>query len=90
VGVNNIVEYYIHYVNFNKRLDEWVPVTRMNVNTAIIPKEAKKDTKRKAGKGKAPSTAAGSSLNATLLASAEKLPIVTADFAVADTKSGIY
>lgn len=93
IGVNNILEYYIHYVNFNKRLDEWVPVDRMNLSSAIMPKELKKDGKRKFGKGKAPNTGSSTtstSLNATLLASAasgDRLPIAT-DFG--DTKSGMF
>lgn len=43
-------EFYVHYVNFNKRLDEWVPEDRVNLSTVLVPKvePPKKDGKKKA------------------------------------------
>ncbi|CAF0842834.1 unnamed protein product [Didymodactylos carnosus] len=34
---NGIREYYIHYVNFNRRLDEWVTDEKMNLNELVGP-----------------------------------------------------
>ncbi|PJF18804.1 Histone acetyltransferase [Paramicrosporidium saccamoebae] len=31
------MEYYVHYIDFNKRLDEWVTVGRMDLSTAEVP-----------------------------------------------------
>ena len=45
--------YYVHYEDFNKRLDEWVPVSRLDLSKEVEwPRPEKKDMK-KAGKGKA-------------------------------------
>jgi histone acetyltransferase HTATIP len=34
---DGIHEFYIHYVNFNRRLDEWVTVDKMNLNELAPP-----------------------------------------------------
>jgi histone acetyltransferase HTATIP len=45
---NNPLEYYVHYVNFNKRLDEWVDCKLLDLETVKLPKEElKKELKRK-------------------------------------------
>lgn len=31
------MEYYVHYIDFNKRLDEWVTVGRMDLSTVEVP-----------------------------------------------------
>lgn len=39
-------EFYIHYVDFNKRLDEWVSSSLLDLNEPVeIPKKKKKDEK---------------------------------------------
>ncbi|XP_039271940.1 histone acetyltransferase KAT5-like [Styela clava] len=40
--VNNKFEYYVHYIDFNKRLDEWVAAERLDMSKIQFPK---KDTK---------------------------------------------
>ncbi|KAI9137749.1 acyl-CoA N-acyltransferase [Paraphysoderma sedebokerense] len=50
-------EYYVHYVEFNKRLDEWVSASRLDLSTVEFPK-AKKG---KSSTGKADSSKTGSS-----------------------------
>lgn len=38
-------EFYVHYINFNKRLDEWVPISRLRItssNDIEYPKSKKK------------------------------------------------
>ncbi|KAG0166224.1 Histone acetyltransferase [Apophysomyces sp. BC1015] len=43
---NASLEYYIHYVEFNKRLDEWVPFSRLDFSRGIeFPKPEQKKTK---------------------------------------------
>ncbi|KAJ1643281.1 Histone acetyltransferase [Coemansia erecta] len=38
-------EFYVHYVEFNKRLDEWVPETRMRMDKPVtFPKKKNKST----------------------------------------------
>ncbi|KAJ8266416.1 hypothetical protein GJAV_G00130180 [Gymnothorax javanicus] len=37
--------YYVHYIDFNKRLDEWVTPDRLDVKKLQLPKEAKTPTK---------------------------------------------
>jgi histone acetyltransferase HTATIP len=44
------MEYYVHFIDFNKRLDEWVTVTRMDLSTVEIPSAAEKAAKTPAGK----------------------------------------
>lgn len=34
---NGVSEYYIHYVNYNRRLDEWVTVEKMNLKELAPP-----------------------------------------------------
>ena len=34
---NGAHEFYIHYVNYNRRLDEWVTVDRMNLKELAPP-----------------------------------------------------
>eukprot|EP00051_Salpingoeca_urceolata_P000765 m.35944 g.35944 ORF g.35944 m.35944 type:complete len:451 (+) comp10970_c0_seq1:132-1484(+) len=43
----NQTQYYVHYIEFNKRLDEWVPETRVNLKELKGP--PKKEDKRLAG-----------------------------------------
>ncbi|XP_033735590.1 histone acetyltransferase KAT5-like [Pecten maximus] len=42
--------YYIHYEDFNKRLDEWVPEERMDISKAELPKKDPKTPKKESGK----------------------------------------
>lgn len=35
---NGVPEFYIHYVNFNRRLDEWVTVEKMNLKELAPPR----------------------------------------------------
>ncbi|CAF0946939.1 unnamed protein product [Adineta ricciae] len=35
--INGVHEFYIHYVNYNRRLDEWVTVDRMNLKELTPP-----------------------------------------------------
>ncbi|KAF7731812.1 Histone acetyltransferase [Apophysomyces ossiformis] len=43
---NGSLEYYVHYVEFNKRLDEWVPFSRLDFSRGIeFPKPEQKKTK---------------------------------------------
>ncbi|XP_051959029.1 histone acetyltransferase KAT5a isoform X4 [Xyrauchen texanus] len=37
--------YYVHYIDFNKRLDEWVTPDRLDLKKLQFPKEAKTPTK---------------------------------------------
>lgn len=43
--------YYVHYVGFNKRLDEWVPPERIDFTRIMLPKiksnNKQQDTVRK-------------------------------------------
>ncbi|XP_070566883.1 histone acetyltransferase KAT5-like [Ptychodera flava] len=47
--------FYVHYLDFNKRLDEWVTVDRVNIEKLQFPK---KDNKTPQKEGKAPSSRA--------------------------------
>ncbi|WRT67132.1 histone acetyltransferase ESA1 [Kwoniella shivajii] len=50
-------EYYVHYVEFNKRLDEWVGGSRLIIDKEMEWPKAKEDDKKKKEKiGKVPST----------------------------------
>ncbi|KAI7907971.1 acyl-CoA N-acyltransferase [Cokeromyces recurvatus] len=41
------LEYYVHYVEFNKRLDEWVPFKRLDFSKGVeFPKPTHKKTKK--------------------------------------------
>lgn len=41
------LEYYVHYVEFNKRLDEWVPFSRLDFSKGVeFPKPVVKKTKK--------------------------------------------
>ncbi|KAL8611146.1 3-ketoacyl-CoA thiolase 5, peroxisomal [Nucella lapillus] len=44
--VNGKPLYYIHFDDFNKRLDEWVPEERMDVTKAELPKKDAKTPKK--------------------------------------------
>ena len=49
--------YYVHYQDFNKRLDEWIEVDRIDFSKSLILPEVKadsKDTKQKKNKSKGP------------------------------------
>lgn len=35
--IDGVYEFYIHYINFNRRLDEWVTVDRMNLKELAPP-----------------------------------------------------
>ena len=67
------LEFYIHYINFNKRLDEWVPVDRMDFTTVVLPKPepAKKEYKKKHNSSHKKSSVERSSSDATVSASAD-------------------
>ncbi|RWS04048.1 histone acetyltransferase KAT5-like protein [Dinothrombium tinctorium] len=41
--------YYIHYIDFNKRLDEWVTKDRLDLNELQLPKKESKSTPLKNG-----------------------------------------
>src|SRR6266498_3339395 len=43
---NDKSEYYVHFVEFNKRLDEWVGLERID-----LTKEIERPTKKRSGKG---------------------------------------
>ncbi|EGD77985.1 hypothetical protein PTSG_09620 [Salpingoeca rosetta] len=49
--VKGLRKYYVHYKKFNKRLDEWVPETRVKIQELKAP-EPKKDDKKPPGKNK--------------------------------------
>jgi histone acetyltransferase HTATIP len=51
-------EYYIHYVEFNKRLDEWVGGSRLMTDREMEWPKAKEETKKKAS-SKTPGKASG-------------------------------
>eukprot|EP01147_Barroeca_monosierra_P009021 gene9021-1350_t len=42
--VNGVRKYYVHYSHFNKRLDEWLPESRVNLKS-LQPPEQKRDKK---------------------------------------------
>jgi histone acetyltransferase HTATIP len=44
-GAEGAFEYYVHYTNFNKRLDEWVTLDRMKLDTIKPPKPEKQKQK---------------------------------------------
>ena len=47
-GYDDQIEYYVHYVDFNKRLDEWVPRDRVDFSRLLPPKpKDKKDEESK-------------------------------------------
>ncbi|XP_041351178.1 histone acetyltransferase KAT5-like isoform X2 [Gigantopelta aegis] len=48
--VNGKPLYYIHYEDFNKRLDEWVPEERMDLGKLELPKKDAKTPKKEPGK----------------------------------------
>jgi histone acetyltransferase HTATIP len=53
-------EYYVHFIDFNKRLDEWVKINRMDLNSLEAPKAtAATSTAQKNSTGKAPKKKAG-------------------------------
>lgn len=45
------IVYYVHYQEFNKRLDEWIEIPRIDFKRAIISPEVKVDSKKE-GKSK--------------------------------------
>ncbi|KAL4238044.1 3-ketoacyl-CoA thiolase 5 [Mactra antiquata] len=42
--------YYVHYDDFNKRLDEWVPEARMDLSKLEFPRKDQKTPKKEIGK----------------------------------------
>jgi histone acetyltransferase HTATIP len=46
-GATAAMEFYVHYTNFNKRLDEWVTVDRMKLDTISYPKPEKPPAPKK-------------------------------------------
>ncbi|XP_052768625.1 histone acetyltransferase KAT5-like isoform X2 [Mya arenaria] len=55
--VNDKPLFYVHYDDFNKRLDEWVPEERMDVTKMEFPRKDQKTPKKEVGKaGQAPSS----------------------------------
>ncbi|KAI7896901.1 acyl-CoA N-acyltransferase [Mucor mucedo] len=58
------LEYYVHYVEFNKRLDEWVPFQRLDFSRGVeFPKPNNKKTK----KGAADTTSRGSTPQSNMM-----------------------
>ncbi|KND01873.1 uncharacterized protein SPPG_03662 [Spizellomyces punctatus DAOM BR117] len=54
------VQFYVHYEGFNKRLDEWVPLERLNISQAEFAKVGKKQTANKlSGAAGPPTTPSG-------------------------------
>jgi len=49
-------EYYIHYVEFNRRLDEWVSAERLDMSTVETKEKEKKEVKEGEDSKKAPRT----------------------------------
>ncbi|XP_077978373.1 histone acetyltransferase KAT5-like [Glandiceps talaboti] len=54
-GKDGRPQFYVHYMDFNKRLDEWVTADRINVEKLQFPK---KDKQTPVKEGKAPSSRA--------------------------------
>ena len=44
--VNGKKEYYVHYIDFNKRLDEWTTLDNFDMKTLELPKEKNNTPKR--------------------------------------------
>lgn len=42
MGEGGSLEYYVHFIDFNKRLDEWVGLSRMDLSTVEISPSAQK------------------------------------------------
>ncbi|GAA96683.1 hypothetical protein E5Q_03354 [Mixia osmundae IAM 14324] len=62
------LEYYIHYVEFNKRLDEWVPGKRLLLDRDVIwpmPPSASADDKKRSGSATPSKSQKGSPATAT-------------------------
>ena len=78
------VELYVHYINFNKRLDEWVPVARADLNTIEAPPDDHhKDPRDKTA------AATKKKKKADALATDKKLPVVVASAGgTADERAG--
>ncbi|KAI5191301.1 histone acetyltransferase MYST1 [Nematocida minor] len=38
---NETAEYYVHYIGFNKRLDEWIPHSKIDIDSVEYPKKKK-------------------------------------------------
>ncbi|CCD24933.1 NuA4 histone acetyltransferase complex catalytic subunit ESA1 NDAI_0E01170 [Naumovozyma dairenensis CBS 421] len=60
-------KFYVHYVNYNKRLDEWIDVDRINLDKEVIfprPPDLSEDAinKQKKKKKKSPTTSLSSSV----------------------------
>ncbi|KAI9369521.1 hypothetical protein BJX61DRAFT_536355 [Aspergillus egyptiacus] len=47
--------FYVHYVDFNKRLDEWIASSRLDLSHEVEWPQPEKPEKKKTGPGKAPS-----------------------------------
>ena len=52
-GGEGAMEYYVHYVEFNRRMDEWVAGDKLDLSTAVRPekpgaKVAKLDVRERA------------------------------------------
>ncbi|XP_052270037.1 histone acetyltransferase KAT5-like isoform X2 [Dreissena polymorpha] len=58
--VNDKPLFYVHYDDFNKRLDEWVPEERLDVSKLEYPKKDQKTPKKEVGKVGTPSSRPGS------------------------------
>lgn len=68
-------EFYVHYVNFNKRLDEWVTLDRINLDKIEAPKKvAKIQIKEKEKSIKAPILSAAAATPNRNLATKQETP----------------
>ncbi|KAI9175681.1 Histone acetyltransferase [Blastocladiella emersonii ATCC 22665] len=47
----DLTEFYVHYVDYNKRLDEWVPARRLNLASLEFPRSRKSKAAAGSGKG---------------------------------------
>ncbi|KNE65504.1 hypothetical protein AMAG_11122 [Allomyces macrogynus ATCC 38327] len=56
---DQFVELYVHYVDYNKRLDEWVPVTRLDLTAVEFPRPRKAKATGTGAKGKGATPAKG-------------------------------
>lgn len=63
-------EFYVHYINFNKRLDEWVPISRAKLDTIQLPKPEPKSGSSKKNASSSSATRKKKSSSATSLDSA--------------------
>lgn len=46
--------YYIHYIDYNKRLDEWVGQDRLDLNHIMVPKKDAKSALKNGSRSSSP------------------------------------